>query len=209
MATDIARILANLLAFYDLSGKSVVAVGAGGGQLAGYGRVASRVIAVDRDHAAMEQLRTAVAAQGLDGRFEFWAGDFLACDRSADVVLFEFSLHEIADPAAALSRATRLAPDLVVLDHEPGSPWIYYGAEDDKVERSWRAVEGLPVARRVRYDTEQRFADFEALHEKLHLQGDESFRRIERYRGRHEIVIPMSYALALVAGNQPSPAGIR
>lgn len=198
MATDIAQVLDNLLAFYDFSGKSVIAVGAGGGQLAGYGRVASRVVAVDCDQSAMDQLRKTVAALGVSDRFDYWAGDFLACDRPADVVLFEFSLHEIDDPAAAVSRAATLAPDIVVLDHEPGSPWSYYAAEDEKVGRSWRAVEAHPVARRVRYDTVQRFADFAALREKLHLQGEESFRRIEPYRDRLEIVIPMSYALALL-----------
>jgi hypothetical protein len=36
MATDIARILKNLTAFYSFAGKSVIHVGAGAGQLIGY-----------------------------------------------------------------------------------------------------------------------------------------------------------------------------
>ena len=43
---------------------------------------------------------------------EVGRGEFLRCGLSADVVLFEFCLHQMADPAGALAR---LAPDVVVL----------------------------------------------------------------------------------------------
>ncbi len=198
MATDVGRILENLLAFYDFKGKTVVAVGAGGGQLAGYGRPAKRVIAVDRDPAAMDKLKESSQRLGLSGRFEYWSGDFCTCDRQGDTVLFEFCLHEMDDPVAALNNARILAPDTVVIDHAPGSAWIYYGAEDDKVERSWRAVETFPVIRRSGHAAEQRFRDFRELHDKVSLQGEESLRRIEEFRGQADIVIPMSYALALI-----------
>lgn len=198
MATDTERILERLLAFYEFSGKTVVAVGAGGGQLAGYAATAKRVIAVDRDRAAMEQLREASGRLGLGERFEYWFGDFFACDTPGDVVLFEFCLYEMDDPAAALDKALTLSPEAVIIDHEPGSRWIFYGAEDEKAERSWRAIDTFPVIRRSRDDTEQRFRDYAELREKVRLQGDESFRRIERFRRMSDIVIPMSYALALV-----------
>lgn len=198
MATDVGRILDNLLTFYDFGGKTVVAVGAGGGQLAGYGRPAKRVIAVDRDPTAMDKLKEASQRLGLNDRFEYWSGDFCTCERQGDMVLFEFCLHEMDDPAAALGRAMILAPETVVIDHAPGSAWIYYGAEEDKVERGWRVVEAFPIIRRSRYATEQRFRDFRELHEKVSPQGDESLRRIEKFRGQSNIVIPMSYALALI-----------
>jgi ubiquinone/menaquinone biosynthesis C-methylase UbiE len=198
MATDVERILENLLAFYDFRGKTVIAVGSGGGQLAGYGRAAGKVIAVDRDAAAMDKLKESSRRLGLSDRFEYWCGDFHSCDRRGDVVLFEFCLHEMDEPSAAIGRATILAPDVVVLDHAPGSPWIYYGAEDERVERSWRILEGVPAARRSRHETVQRFRDFGELEEKVRLQGAESLRRIEEFRGRSDIVIPMTYALALV-----------
>jgi predicted RNA methylase len=198
MATDIETILDNLLAFYDFGGKTAIAVGAGGGQLAGYGRAAKRVIAVDRDPAAMDKLKESCQRLGLDDRFEYWSGDFRACDRQGGTVLFEFCLHEMDDPAAALEKAMSLAPETVVIDHAHGSPWIYYGAEEDCVERSWRALEAFPVIRQSRFDTEQRFRDFGELHDKVKLQGVESLRRIEEFRGKSNIVIPMSYALALI-----------
>jgi len=200
MATDVGRILENLLAFYDFTGKTVVAVGAGGGQMAGYGFRAKRVIAVDRDTAAMDQVKTVSRELGLSERFDYWFGDFRTCDRRGDVVLFEFCLHEMEDPAEALDKALTLAPESVVIDHEPGSTWGYYGAEDDKVQRSWHVVDGYPVVRRARWATVQRFRDFEELRERLRRQGDESLRRIEPFRGQRAIVIPMSYALALVGG---------
>jgi SAM-dependent methyltransferase len=198
MAADIALILKNLLGFYDYSGRHILAVGAGGGQFAAYGREARLVTAVERDPAAMDALRAAVSRLGLAERFAYWSGDFAACPVEADVVLFEFCLHEMDDPAAALARALELAPDVIVLDHAPGSPWSYYAAEDDKVDRSWKALSGFPTARRADFACEQRFADFGELEAKLRPQGRESLRRIEPFRGRTGIMIPMAYAAALL-----------
>ena len=53
MATDIAKVIANLASFYDFSNKSVVPVGAGGGQFIGYASDARHVVAVDPDTAAL------------------------------------------------------------------------------------------------------------------------------------------------------------
>lgn len=52
MATDLSAIVRNLTAFYDFAGKTVVAVGAGGGQLAESARSMRHVVAVDRDPSA-------------------------------------------------------------------------------------------------------------------------------------------------------------
>jgi predicted RNA methylase len=200
MATDIGLILQRLLSFYDFSGKSVLAVGAGGGQLAGYARSMRKVLAVDRDLTAMKQLQEAAARLDLQERFEYWTGDFADCDRRGDVVLFEFCLHEMDDPSASVAKATTLAPEVVVIDHAPGSPWVYYTAEDDKVDRSWRALGRVEVARQCSYPAEQRFANYDELYAKVNSQGDESIRRIECFREQTGIIIPMSYALALIRG---------
>ncbi len=198
MATDIGLILKNLLDFYDFGAKTVVAVGAGGGQLAEYARPAQKVVAVDRDAAALKQLRAAAARLGLQERFEYWAGDFAECHCGGDVLLFEFCLHEMADPAGALAKALNLAPDVLVLDHAPGSPWVYYGAEDEKVVRSWQEAGRFPLVRQGSYAAQQRFANYGELFAKVKLQGEESLRRIEEFRERGNIVIPMSYRLALI-----------
>jgi len=53
MATDIKKVIEDLLGFYDFDDKVVISVGAGGGQLIEYGRKAKRVIALDNDAEAI------------------------------------------------------------------------------------------------------------------------------------------------------------
>ncbi|MCK7462089.1 MAG: serine hydrolase [Sphingobacterium sp.] len=130
MAADYKKMVADLLAFYDLGDKTVLSVGAGGGQLIEYGRTARKVLALDSDALALEKLRENLEAAGLEDRFEPVLGDFFAIDLKADVVLFEFCLHEMADPGAAVERARGLAPAVVVFDHGPGSEWSYLAAEE-------------------------------------------------------------------------------
>ncbi len=198
MATDAEAVLANLLHFYPMDGKTVLSVGAGGGQFAGYGRAARRVTAVDCDAAALTALAERVRTLGLEDRFILLDADFADVRERADVVLFEFALHEIADPGAALTHAADLAPDVLIIDHAPGSPWAHVVDETEKVERSWRAVEDRGVRREEEYDAVQRFATYQELYEKVKGQGAEALRRIEPCRGRSGITIPMAYKTARV-----------
>ncbi len=198
MATDIAAVLANLLRFYDFTGKTVIAVGAGGGQMAGYGAVARRVAAVDCDGAALDALAARVRALGLSDRFDLVEADFLVFGGRADAVLFEFALHEIPDPAAALAHAAERAPDVVVIDHAPGSPWSHVADESEKVAGSWAAVAARGVRRRESHDAVQRFASHDELLRKIEGQGAEAVRRAERWRGSTAIEIAMPYAVALL-----------
>jgi len=57
MATDIAKVVATLTSFYDFRIKSVVHVGAGGGQFVGYASRARHVVAIDPD-AVLRHART-------------------------------------------------------------------------------------------------------------------------------------------------------
>jgi hypothetical protein len=198
MATDIDAVLANLLGFYRFDDKTMLAVGAGGGQLAGYGRVARQVIAVDSDGAALAALAERTRLLGIEDRFVLVERDFMAVTESADVVLFEFSLHEIADPGAALAHAVTLAPDVVVIDHAPGSAWAHDVDETEKVAASWEAIEAYEVRRVERFDAVQRFASYQELFDKVKGQGEEAIRRIERWRGCADITIPMAYQTALL-----------
>lgn len=198
MATDIAAVLANLLRFYDFKGTTMLSVGAGGGQLAGYGALARRVIAVDRDGRALAALAERTRELGIAERFVLVEDDFLAVARRADVVLFEFALHEIPDPGAALAHAATLAPDIVVIDHAPGSPWAYATDEAEKVASSWGAVAARGVRRREDHDAIQRFSSHEELVRKVEGQGAEALRRAERWRECVAIEIPMAYTVALL-----------
>jgi hypothetical protein len=200
MAADYKRLVADLLAFFDLKGKTVLSVGAGGGQLIEYGRAAGQVLALDSDSRALEKLRESLRAAGLEDKFSPILGDFFDVDLEADAVLFEFSLHEMPDPGAAVERARGMAPSVVVFDHWPGSEWSYIAAEEKKVAASWASLARFPVLKTQLHETFQLFNDYGELYEKVKGQGETSLARIAAYQGRTGIRIPMPYGLALVAG---------
>jgi predicted RNA methylase len=201
MAADYQKMVADLLAFYDFEDRLVLTVGAGGGQLIEYGRAARKVLALDSDAAALDKLRENLRIAGLEDKFEPVLGDFFEAGLKADVVLFEFSLHEMADPRAALERARRLAPAVVVFDHGPGSLWSYMAGEEDKVVAAWAAVCRFPVEKTRMYDGVQVFPGYEELFQKVKGQGEISLARIEKYRGQAGIRIPFTYGLASIEGN--------
>jgi len=115
-----------------------------------------------------------------------------------DVVVFEFCLHELPDPAAALEHARSLAGDVLVLDHLPESPWIYYATEEKKVADSWQAVRSLSPRKFQKYETFQFFKEYEKLRRKVEVMGEAAIIRIKPFLGRTDITIPMSYGFALV-----------
>jgi hypothetical protein len=198
MATDVALVLENLLRFYGFDNKVMISVGAGGGQFVGYGRVARKVIAVDPDAAALAALAERIRALEVGDRFVLLQKDFMAVTERADVVLFEFALHEIPDPGAALAHGATLAPDTVIIDHAPGSPWAHAVDETEKVAASWQAVAARGIRRAEDYDAVQRFPSYRELFDKVNGQGAEAIRRIERWRGCTDITIPMAYRIAVL-----------
>jgi len=204
LATNYRRLVSNLLEFFDFSGRTVVSVGAGGGQLIEYGRPAAKVTAVDKDREALDALRERLAMSGLSDKFELVRSDFLEFRGRADAVLFEFCLHEMPDPSAALAHARSLAPAVVVMDHWPGSDWAFMVAEEDKAVAAWAAVLAAGPARTLSFEAEQSFDGYETLWQKVHVQGPKALRRIERYKGSTGITIPMSYGFALLT-SPPRP----
>ena len=201
MATDVDAILRNVGAFYDFKGKSVIHAGAGGGQFIAYASEARSVLAVDPDPPAVARLRASVRESGLTDRFRIVQGDLASVSARADVVFFEFCLHEIADPEEALRHACSLAPDVLVADHRAESPWSYYTCETEKLLRSWSAVERFTPVRRATFDAVQRFADHAELVSKVEVLGEPALSRIREFEGRREIEIGMPYGMALLAGS--------
>ena len=199
MATDYKRLIANLLAFYDFKDKTILSVGAGGGQIIEFGRETARVLALDNDEQALEKLRENLKIAGLENKFVPILGDFFEVDLKADVVYFEFCLHEMRDPGAAVERGRGMAPDVVVFDHWPGSEWSYLTSEENKVAASWASLSRFPVKKKEMHEAVQSFNDYEELFQKVKGQGETSLARIARYRGQTGIRIPMSYGLALIA----------
>jgi SAM-dependent methyltransferase len=198
MATDIMAVLKNILEFADFSNKTVIAVGAGGGQFADYGKIARRIIAVDISPEALEVLQNKVASIGLRDRFEYYVGDFMTFAFRGDMVFFEFCLHEMADPVLALAKAKSMAPQVVIFDHSPDSPWAYIAAEENKVKNAWQAIQAQKPSRTRHYSCLQSFSTFAELEAKVMPQGAVSLQRIEKYRGQKNFTIPMSYGLALL-----------
>jgi ubiquinone/menaquinone biosynthesis C-methylase UbiE len=200
MATDYALMVHNLVTFYDSKDKTMVAIGAGGGQCVRYGQPARHIVAIDQDATALDQLREAVAKSNMGDKFEFVHGDILtmALPARGDVVLFDFCLHEMTDVALALTRAAVLAPDVVVCDHGRTSEWAYYVAEEAKVDLAWRTLERFTVVRHREFATTQRFGNHTELLGKVRTQGEIAVQRIEKFKGRADIAIPMTYELALV-----------
>jgi len=198
VATDLEAIVRSLVTFYDFAGKTVVSVGAGGGQLVEYARQAHRVIAVDQDAAAIERLAMRLGESGMAKKFTIVHGDLLTVRPSGDIVLFEFCLHEMPDPERALDHAGHLAPDVMVIDHAPGSRWSWCAAEDGQVETGWNAVARRPIRRSLDIEAFQRFRDYRELEAKMAAQGPTSLERIATYRSHEDISIPMPYRLALL-----------
>lgn len=206
MATDIEAVVSNLTSFYDFSGKAVLHVGAGGGQLIGYAARAASVLAVDPDPPAVERLKTALRRIRLEDRFRVVQAGFEEIVDRADVVFFEFCLHEMRDAGAALRHARSLAPEILVMDHLPKSPWAWYAAEEEKTERSWTEVHASGVAREASFSAIQHFDDYSQLDSKFQELGEPAVSRIAELSGRRNLEIRMDYAVALLE-TQAVPAG--
>lgn len=197
MAADVKKIIRDLLEFYSFKGKTVVSVGAGGGQLVEYGRSADKVIAIDCDQTALVRLKSNLQKLELDDKFTLIHSDFYCSDVRGDVVLFEFCLHEMEDAKRAIDHALTIAPIVVVIDHWKGSEWAYVVDEDEKVAKSWQSFESYSPEVQV-CESDQCFADYDELYQKVKVQGCRSIERISIFKQRTNFVIPMSYGLALI-----------
>lgn len=198
LAVDYAELTANLCRFYDFTGKVVLFVGAGGRQLLDPSITTTKLIAIDRDIDALRELKRNIAAKGMRASVDVIHADFEDVTLSGDVVYFEFCLHETVDPQKALAHARALAPNIVVFDHLPGSEWAYYAAEEEKVRRSAEAMKRIGIRRRETFCTAQRFQDHVELLAKVAPQGTVAIERVQHFAGAMNIVIPMSYELALL-----------
>jgi hypothetical protein len=198
LATDYAKLTENLCRFYDFTDKVVLFIGAAGRQLLSPAARTRKLIAIDKDVDALRELKANVAAQGLEESVEVLGASFEQVTSRGDAVYFEFCLHEMEDPERALVHAKSLAPDIVVYDHSPGSEWIYYGAEEDKVPRSAAVMERFGIRRRQTFEAEQRFGNYSEFLLKVSPQGPLAIDRAQRFVDATNIVIPMSYELNLL-----------
>jgi SAM-dependent methyltransferase len=205
MATDLALILRNLERVYDFTGRRVLHVGAGGGQLIGYARHTRSVLAVDNDEQAVAALRTAIAATDVADRVTVQHGDFLDVPpgTACDVVFFEFCLHEMEKPGEAIRHACCLAGDVVVIDHSPFSPWVWFAAESEKALRSWAAVPPDLVVSSEVFVGMQRFETGADLVSRVGILGEPALGRARLLHDRRAIAIPMEYRVTVLRGGRP------
>lgn len=202
MASDLAAIHRNLESFYKFADRSVIHVGVGGdGALTGYAARARSVLGVDPDPAGIARLEESIQERSLEQRFTVFEGEIAAVEQRAELTLFEFCLHEIEDPTAALEHARSLSSEILVIDHLAQSPWSWYTSETEKLERSWAAVRKQSVLRETTCDAVQLFADFAELEAKLRILGEPTLTRIQKLRDQSNITIQMPYGMALVAGH--------
>lgn len=198
MATDIHAIVANLLQFFNFENKTIISVGAGGGQFIEYARTARKVYAVDNDKQALDALNKKITTAGLANKFTLIHSEFEQVNLKGDVVLFEFCLHEMNNATAAITKALAMAPELVICDHLPDSEWAFTTGEDQKVVKSWNGIKSFPWRKYHDYSAVQQFTDYNTLYEKIKGQGDEVINRIAMYKGCNCIEIPMSYGFVLI-----------
>ncbi len=198
MATDYAKLAADLGRFYDFSDKVVLYIGAGSRQLLDPATPTKKLVAIDKDDNSLRDLNVKIAAEQWGDRVASLAADFLDVELRGDVVYFEFCLHEMGDPERALAHAKSLATDVVVYDHSPGSEWIFYCDEEEKVAHSTAAMHRVGVRVRQTFSDVQRFSDHAELLAKIGGQGATALERARRFLLSKNIVIPMSYELNLL-----------
>lgn len=198
MAVDARIIIDNLLSFYDFRDKVIISVGAGGGQFIEYARSAKKVYAVDNYKDALNRLNDNLIKANLDNKFTLIHSEFEDVNLVADVVLFEFCLHEMKNPKAIISQALTMANDILIADHWTDSEWAYIVDEKEKVINSWDALNSFEFKKVQRFDTVQRFIDYEELYQKVKGQGEITIKRIEKYKNQNNIEIPMSYGFAFL-----------
>lgn len=198
MAVNLEEIIDNLLGFYDFKDKTVISIGAGGGQFYEYAFKTKRVIAVDNDKGALENLKESIRKENLFDKFRFIHADFYSVKEKADLLMFDFCLHEIPNPKKAIQFALTMSSDILINDHWVDSEWAYIVNEEEKVRKSWAAIEKFKIRKKTRYDTFQFFRNYKELFDKVKGQGDNSISRIKKYQEEKDIIIPMSYGMVLI-----------
>ena len=195
MATDIEIIVKNIRSVFDFKDKSVIQVGAGGGQLIGCAKDANSIIAVDNDPSAIEKLNIVVGKNKQFNNISIIEGTIDSINQNVDIVFFEFCLHEIDNPGFALNKAFEFAPQILVVDHHPDSEWAWITCETEKVTQSWIEVEKYYIIQKETYNAIQLFSDYLELYRRIEPLGKLAIERIQRFQSQKNISIKMQYTI--------------
>lgn len=200
MVVDRDELTANLTKFYNFRGKKVLYVGCGLGQLLPPESGVASVVGIDRDANALKAFRNVAKTKWAGIPITFVPHKFETVNHHGDVAYFEFCMHQMEDPRRTLELARSLARDIVIMDHLPGSKWVYYWAGEDEVSRSTKAIESFGIRRKKILVTEQKFDDEKALARRLDRVGREAKRRILELKDAKDIRMRMDYGLFLFTG---------
>lgn len=198
MATDLKQMINNLLEFYDFNNKTVISIGAGGGQFYEYAFKTKHVTAVDIDVNGIESLKKSLVKEGILNKFTLVHSDFYDFKAEGDILMFDYCLHEIDNSEKAIQHALSMSHEVLINDHWPGSEWAFIVNEDVKVRKSWKEINKIKCHKITKYNTIQFFHNYEELYQKVKGQGENSIRRIEKYKDKKNISISMTYGLALI-----------
>jgi len=199
MVVDRSKLKSELLDFYNFRGKNVLYVGAGGNQLLQPKSGAAGVVAIDSNAKSLDGFRKEAKTRWKGIPVEFIPKPFEETTTSGSLVYFEFCLHEMKDPEAALDHAHSLAPEVLVMDHLPKSPWMFFAGEEEDAQRSATAMEAFGIRRRQEFTAMQKFDDYEQLETRMSDGGGPgALKRISPLKGSKGIEIQMDYGLYLL-----------
>jgi SAM-dependent methyltransferase len=198
MVVNRDELAANLTKFYDFRGKKVLYIGCGLGQLLPPESGVASVVGIDRDAEALKAFRNVAKTKWAGIPITFVPHKFETVKQRGDIVYFEFCMHQMENPRRTLEIARSLAKDIVVMDHLPGSKWVYYWTGEEAVARSTKAIEWFGFRRKKILVTEQKFEDGKALSQRLSRVGKEAKRRILELKDARDIRMRMDYGLFLL-----------
>ena len=198
MGINISEIINNLDGFYSLNGKTIIHVGIGSGLFTGYTNSAKKIFAYDNNPTIENILRDKLIKERTLDKYEINITDFFKCKNKADVVFFEFCLHEIVNPLKALEFAKTISDDILIIDHAKNSEWSYYTLETEKLQKSRAAISTFKIKKHCTFDEYQYFGNFNSLKTKLSILGEECMNRIVKFEYKSDINIPMPYEICLI-----------
>jgi len=200
MVVERNELTVNLMKFYDFRGKSILYTGCGLGQLLPPESGVESIVGIDRDAKALKAFRDVAKTKWAGIPIKFLPHKFETIKDHADAAYFEFCMHMMDDPKFTIDLARKLARDIIIIDHLPGSKWVYYWCGEDEVQRSTNTIESFHPRRKTRFVADQHFEDWRALMKRLDGVGKESERRIMELKGTKDIHMRMDYGLFLLTG---------
>jgi ubiquinone/menaquinone biosynthesis C-methylase UbiE len=196
MASYLEKMKQDIMEFIECADKTVLIVGAGGGKLFGYADSARKVYALDRNDKALDKLKETIPLHEQGNKYELICDYFENVNIKVDIAMFEYSLHEIADPYNALKHVKNLAERVIVAEHSSDSEWIRLAQEDQNVKKAEEGLKRFAIKRANEYLTGKEITDIDDLTAKLGYKGNDNVPGIfAEYKNKNNYVVGMKYRI--------------